>query len=781
MPFNAGETIGPYRVMEQLGQGGMATVYKAYHAALDRYVALKVLHPAFGEDPNFEARFKREARLVAKLDHPNIVPIYDYSEHDNRPFLVMKFIEGETLKARMARGPLTTVELTGIIEAVGAALSYAHKMGILHRDIKPSNILLTNEGTIYLADFGLARIASMGESTLSGDMIMGTPQYISPEQAIGKKNLDEGADIYSFGVVLYELVVGQVPFNADTPFSIIHDHIYTPLPIPRAINPNIPEAVERVLLKSLSKERADRYASVAEMVTAFKQAWLTAGIPIQGTTITLPPHPAAGSASDASPTPKAERPPAPVVAAPAQTSKAKRPRWMWIAGGLLLFVCCAFTFLAFRRGGFFPNRDNPTAVVPPAETVAAQTPAPIEEPQTPIMPPPNSLRILDGFEGAPPEGAAGWDAFFDEATSSKINCAPTTEFAHKGGHSLAIQFEVPEQGWATCGFYFEEVQDWGASQGISFFLRADRAGLPYDVAVYGGSPEKRTTYHIRLSTPAGSEADWMPVMIRWNEILRAEWEENPGVPFPPAQVTGFSIGISDTVGGAVGGALWLDDLSLAVAPGGQAPGQQPLPSSILEARQAATQSPTDPYAALNLSLAYWDNNQPREAYEALEQSADLAGSDREFFFKASQEYMQREAWVAVAEILLRVILQEDGNPSPELQNSFHEALYKSADRPDFKLVLNTDDLMRADEPMALVAQARFELRVNSNPERARELFSAAQGLRSDMPELILLEAEILFKENRRPEARQILTGLLDKQDLPQWIRLMAENLLQKLP
>jgi len=308
----------------------MATVYKAYHAALDRYVALKVLHPAFGEDPNFAARFQREARLVAKLDHPNIVPIYDYSEHEKRTFLVMKFIEGETLKARMARGPLASDELAKIIEAVGSALAYAHKMGILHRDIKPSNVLLVPDGSIYLADFGLARIASAGESTLSGDMIMGTPQYISPEQAMGKKELDEGTDIYSFGVMLYEMVVGQVPFNADTPFSIIHDHIYTSLPIPHTINPGVPEPVERVLLKALSKERADRYASVTEMADAFKQAWLSAGVPMKGTTITMPPQVAPVSAK---PAPAAE------MVAPAEPkAKKKRPRWMVIAGAILLFL-----------------------------------------------------------------------------------------------------------------------------------------------------------------------------------------------------------------------------------------------------------------------------------------------------------------------------------------------------------------------------------------------------------------------------------------------------------
>jgi len=293
MPFTVGENVGPYRVIEQLGQGGMATVFKAYHAALDRYVAIKVLHPAFMEDPNFLARFQREARVVAKLDHPCIVPIYDFADHHGQPYLVMKFIEGETLKARLARSPLSKQEGLKIVESVGAALGYAHRRGILHRDVKPSNVLLSPDGNIYLADFGLARIAQAGESTLSSDMMLGTPQYISPEQARGERNLDEGTDIYSFGVVLYELVVGRVPFSSDTPFSIIHDHIYTPLPLPRAVNPRVPEAVQRVLLKALAKDRVDRFATVDEIVAAFK-----AGISDVPTdkipnfaTVTLPPTP----------------------------------------------------------------------------------------------------------------------------------------------------------------------------------------------------------------------------------------------------------------------------------------------------------------------------------------------------------------------------------------------------------------------------------------------------------------------------------------------------------
>ncbi|MBF8257475.1 MAG: Serine/threonine protein kinase [Anaerolineales bacterium] len=223
MTFAVGENVGPYRIIEQLGQGGMATVHKAYHAALDRYVAIKVLHPAFLQDPNFLKRFQREAKAVARLEHPNIVPVYDFAEHAGQPYLVMKYIEGDTLKARLRSGRLSKEEGLHIVEAAGSALSYAHQRTILHRDIKPSNILISPDGSIYLADFGLARMGEAGESTLSADMMLGTPQYISPEQARGEKNLDAGTDIYSFGVVLYEMVVGRVPFNADTPFSIIHD------------------------------------------------------------------------------------------------------------------------------------------------------------------------------------------------------------------------------------------------------------------------------------------------------------------------------------------------------------------------------------------------------------------------------------------------------------------------------------------------------------------------------------------------------------------------------
>jgi serine/threonine protein kinase len=351
MPFAVGENVGPYRIIEQLGQGGMATVFKAYHASLDRYVAIKALHPAFNQDPNFEARFQREARVVAKLEHPNIVPVYDYAEHEKRPYLVMKFIEGDTLKAKLDKGSLSSEDIAKIVDAVGSALSYAHRQGVLHRDIKPSNVLVAKDGQMYLADFGLARIAQSGESTLSSDMIMGTPQYISPEQAMGIKQLDERTDLYSFGVMLYEMVVGKVPFNADTPFSVIHDHIYSPLPLPHTVNPNVPESVERVLLKALAKERGDRYENVAQMVTAFKEAWAESGVPMQGTFIKIsqPVTPPARVVPKPEPIKTAAKVET-TAAIPESRKNRSTSAWLWVGAGLVIVLCIgAFMFARNNR------------------------------------------------------------------------------------------------------------------------------------------------------------------------------------------------------------------------------------------------------------------------------------------------------------------------------------------------------------------------------------------------------------------------------------------------
>lgn len=373
MPFTIGENVGPYRIIGQLGQGGMATVYKAYHASLDRYVALKVLHPAFKEDPNFLGRFQREAKMVARMEHPNIVPVYAFEEHEGHPFLVMKYIEGQTLKARLQKGPLSEDEILKITQAVGSALTYAHHKDILHRDVKPSNVLLADDGEIYLADFGLARLASVVDSTLSAEILVGTPQYISPEQASGVKELDERSDVYCFGVMLYEMSVGRVPFNADTPYAIVFDHIYKPLPLPRSLRPELSEELETVLLKALTKDREDRYPNVASLVKAF-----SAALPSSGVTKVSAAHTSA-AASKVSPQPDVAPAAAPSTPAPAATPpvakakhvKKKRSAWVvfaWIGLAFLLL----FLMLALIRAG---RNWAATRAPQVASTLSALTPS----------------------------------------------------------------------------------------------------------------------------------------------------------------------------------------------------------------------------------------------------------------------------------------------------------------------------------------------------------------------------------------------------------------------
>jgi serine/threonine protein kinase len=392
MSFSTGENVGPYRIVEQLGSGGMATVFKAYHASLDRYVAIKVLHPAFKQDPNFLSRFQREARIVAKLQHPAIVPVYDFNEHNGQPYLVMRFIEGETLKARLSEGDLPLPEVVRVMHPVGEALHYAHGQGVLHRDVKPSNVLLTPDGSVFLADFGLARIAQAGESTLSQDALVGTPQYISPEQARGDPDLDVRTDIYSLGVVLYELLIGRVPYQADTPYAVIHDHIYAPLPLPRSIKPGFPEALERVLLKALAKERDDRYASVAELMTAFEAAAQT--IISEAPTQALAPEAQQSSVAD-----QPEAVPLPIVpATPAPTpeSKSKSKKTRWIGLGLAAVIIVAVVVLFVVSG----NRPSP---IPVAQQPALPAPAqqgPSEPRSQPNVPLPDPAPLQRQFTHA---------------------------------------------------------------------------------------------------------------------------------------------------------------------------------------------------------------------------------------------------------------------------------------------------------------------------------------------------------------------------------------------
>jgi serine/threonine protein kinase len=293
-----GKNLGKYRLLEPLGRGGMAQVYKAYHPQLDRYVAIKVLRSDLVEEVEFLARFLREARAVAALRHPHIVQIYDFEAQDDLYYMVMELLEGDTLKAylnalRVRRERLPLGETVRIFCDVLDGLSYAHAEGVIHRDLKPANIMLTRRGQAVLTDFGIAQIVGGTQYTVSG-ALMGTLSYMAPEQGLDG-HCDARSDIYSLGIAYYEALTGAVPFDADTPLAILMKHINDPLPLPRAFAPDIPESFERLVLKALAKRADDRFQSAGAMAEALMGAAQEAGIQIPETITLL--HTGAGSST----------------------------------------------------------------------------------------------------------------------------------------------------------------------------------------------------------------------------------------------------------------------------------------------------------------------------------------------------------------------------------------------------------------------------------------------------------------------------------------------------
>jgi serine/threonine-protein kinase len=273
MPLELEQGIGPYRVVSQLGRGGMATVYKAYQPALDRHVALKVLNADLQANPDFVTRFKREAKIIARLDHPNIIPVYDIESFDGALCLVMRYIEGISLREALNRikKPIAMPAIFRIMRAVTDALAYAHQKSVLHRDVKPSNIMLGNDGNVYLMDFGLAVTTTDSDMNLSKGMVLGTPYYVSPEQVKGEP-LDQRTDIYSLGIVLFELLTGKLPFTGNTYDTVVYHQIFSFPPVPSSLNPEISPAVDQVVFKSLAKDKSDRFFNAVDMYRALESA-----------------------------------------------------------------------------------------------------------------------------------------------------------------------------------------------------------------------------------------------------------------------------------------------------------------------------------------------------------------------------------------------------------------------------------------------------------------------------------------------------------------------------
>jgi serine/threonine protein kinase len=273
-----GKSLGSYKINDLIGQGGSGRVYRANHTFIERAAAIKVLRADLDTADEHHERFLQEARTIAQMRHPHIVQLYDFGKFRNTYYMVMEYVEGDSLEMRLKAGQasgrlLPGVEVWRIIKQMGEALTYIHEQGIIHRDIKPANILLTRDGNVVISDFGVAKLLAGYGNTTTGT-ITGTPAYMSPEQALGQP-IDHRADLYSMAVIVYEMLVGRVPFTGTLPVTVILKHLNEPPPPLRQFNPAIPRHVEAVLLKVLSKRPENRYQTVSEFLQALANATRT--------------------------------------------------------------------------------------------------------------------------------------------------------------------------------------------------------------------------------------------------------------------------------------------------------------------------------------------------------------------------------------------------------------------------------------------------------------------------------------------------------------------------
>jgi tRNA A-37 threonylcarbamoyl transferase component Bud32 len=532
-----GRTLGSYIIVGELGHGGMATVYLARQPSVEREVAIKVLPAHFLQDRTFLERFTREARVVASLQHPHILPIYDFGEHEGQPYIAMACMRGGTLTDRIAQAGrgLPLDEAVRLVEQIASGLDYAHKQGIVHRDFKPGNVLMDHEGNVYLADFGIAKVAE-ATAQLTGSGIIGTPAYMAPEMA-ERGGVSHLVDIYALGVTLYQMLTGELPYDADTPMGLLMAHISKPIPDVRILRPDLPEAIQAIIERAMAKNPAHRYQTALALATDLRtvlrtgvlQRWTTAPLPPdtipigQETSADVPPTGGRLSGGRPGTTMGVERgttAPERITQPRVDQVRARRKRGglaIWLQVSIIALVICGLVagLLALRRIGLYPllgiSADTPGPVAAVTDTAAKpEQPGGAPSPEQALVPtdtpaPTNTLNYTPTATGTrPPTSTA--------SHTPTLTSTPTTPCPYDS--AFVADVTVPDGTEIQTGDSFTKTwrvknngcQPW--SNGTSLiFVEGNQMSGPNSVAVPATAVNGTQDISVTLYAP-GSPGDY---------------------------------------------------------------------------------------------------------------------------------------------------------------------------------------------------------------------------------------------------------------------------------